>query len=45
MLRAVNIATVLSWVPDGVGGDVVALLLAALVFAALWVLVRGLEHV
>jgi hypothetical protein len=45
MLRAMTIATVLDWVPDGVGGDIFAIALAALVFAALWALVRGLEHV
>ena len=38
-------ATLLSWVPDGVGGDLVSLVLIALVFAALWALARGLEHV
>ncbi len=38
-------ATLLSWVPDGLGGDVVSIVLAALVFAALWALARGLEHV
>jgi hypothetical protein len=40
-----TIATWLGWVPDGLGGDVFALVLSALVFAALWALVRGLEHV
>jgi len=40
-----TIATLLSWVPDGVGGDAVALLLFALVFAALWAIARVLEHV
>jgi hypothetical protein len=40
-----TIATLLSWVPDGFGGDVVSIVLAALVFAALWALARGLEHV
>jgi hypothetical protein len=38
-------ATLLDWVPGNAGGDVVALLLAAVVFALLWALVRGLEHV
>ena len=38
-------ATLLSWVPDGVGGDLVSLVLIALVFAVLWALARGLEHV
>jgi hypothetical protein len=38
-------ATLLSWVPGGLGGDVVSIVLAALVFAALWALARGLEHV
>jgi hypothetical protein len=40
-----TIATLLSWVGGGVGGDIVSVVLAALVFAALWALVRGLEHV
>jgi hypothetical protein len=40
-----TIATLLSWVPGGVGGDVVSAIVAALVFAALFDLVRGLEHV
>ena len=40
-----TIATLLSWVPDGAGGDIVSVVLTALVFAALWALVRGLEHV
>jgi hypothetical protein len=39
------IATLLSWVPDGLGGDAVSVVLAALVFAALWAIARGLEHV
>ena len=40
-----TIATLLSWVGGGVGGDIVSVVLAALVFAALWALVRGLERV
>jgi hypothetical protein len=40
-----TIATLLSWVPDGVGGDVVSVLAAALVFAALFGLLRGLDRV
>jgi hypothetical protein len=40
-----TIATLLSWVPGGVGGDIVAVVLASLVFAALLALARGLEHV
>ena len=42
---AMTIATLLSWVGGGVGGDIVSVVLAALVFAALWAIVRGLEHV
>ncbi len=40
-----TIAALLSWVGGGVGGDIVSVVLAALVFVALWALVRGLEHV
>jgi len=40
-----TIATLLSWVGGGVGGDIVSVVLVALVFAALWALVRGLERV
>jgi hypothetical protein len=39
-----NLATLLGWVPDGVGGDVVSLLLLAVVLAALWALVEVLER-
>ena len=40
-----TIATLLSWVPGGLGGDLVSVVLAALAFAALWAIARGLEHV
>jgi hypothetical protein len=40
-----TIATLLGWVPDGIGGDVVALALFAVVLALLWAFARGLEHV
>jgi hypothetical protein len=40
-----TLATLLGWVPDGIGGDLAAVVLAALVFAGLWALARGLEHV
>jgi hypothetical protein len=40
-----TIATLLSWVPGGVGGDIVSAGLAAVVFAALWAIAHGLEHV
>jgi hypothetical protein len=39
-----ELATLLGWVPEGVGGDVVSLVLFALVLAALWALVRVLER-
>jgi hypothetical protein len=38
-------STLLGWVPDGIGGDAVALVLLAVLFAVLFLAARGLERV
>ena len=43
--RPMIFSTLLGWVPSGIGGDVVSLVLLALLFAVLLLAARGLERV